>query len=99
MIMNGNFSIQSPRRIGSVILCCPRVVFIWRDSWDGVLSPMVTFQNSLRRASSSERPVRFNMASLRCVYGSCSGTDSRISAISTTIDGGSAEAKAANLVS
>ena len=86
--MDGDFSIQSPRRIGSAILCCPRIVFIWRNSWNGVLSPMVTLWNSPRRSSSSERPARFSMASLRSVYGSCSGTDSRISAISTTIDGG-----------
>ena len=52
---------------------------------------MVTFLNSPRRVSSSERPVRFNMASLLVLwYGSCSGMDSRISATSSTIEGGSA---------
>ena len=86
VIIEGNFSIQSPRRIGSAILCCLRVVFIWCNSWDGVPYPMVTFLNSHRRASSSEQPVRFNMASLRCVYGSSSGTDSRISITSSTIE-------------
>ena len=72
VIMDDNFSLQSPRRIGSAFLCCLRVIFIWRNRWDGVLSPMVTFLNSPRRVSSSERPVRFNMASLRSVYGSSS---------------------------
>ena len=92
MIMDGNLSIQSPRRIGPAIGVVPGL------SSYGVTAGMVTFLNSPPRVSSSERPVRFNMASLRCVYGSCSGTDSRISATSSTIEGGSAGTKVANLV-
>ena len=79
-------------------MCCPRVVFIWPNSWDRVLSPIVTFRNSPRRSSSSKQPVCFNMASLKCVYGSRSGTDSRMSATLATREGGSAETKAENLV-
>ena len=91
VIIDGNFSIPSPRRIISAILCCPRVIFIWRNSWNGVLFPVVTFVNSPQRASLSEQPVHFNMAFLRCVYSSCSAT-------SSTIEAGSDGSKVANLV-
>ena len=99
IIIAGSLSVQKPRRIGSVMVCIPSVAFIWRKSWDGVLSPLVKFRKSAWSESSSERPVRLSITSLRCVYDSCSGTNSRMSATSSTIEGGNAENRAANLVS
>lgn len=96
--MLGSLSIHSSRRMDSAIECFPSRLLMKRRSCEGVLSPLVTWVKSSRSSSSSERPVRFRIASFSRVYGSWSGTFSKMSATSSTTDGGKTCTTLANLV-
>ncbi|CAE1169456.1 unnamed protein product [Acanthosepion pharaonis] len=64
VIVVGNLSIHSSRKIDSAIECFPSRLLMKRRNCEGVLSSLVTWVKSSRSRSSSERPVRFNIASL-----------------------------------
>ncbi|CAE1159113.1 unnamed protein product [Acanthosepion pharaonis] len=59
----GKCSSHKPRRTFSDTLCFPSWFLIYLRSWDGVLSPLVTFRSISWIISSSERPVRLRIAS------------------------------------